>query len=165
MRIIGVRRNPDSLKDQFAEIYTLENLPILLPEVDVLLIALPLTPETENLIGEVELSLMPQGAVLVNIGRGPIVEQGALYQALKDGHLRGAGLDVWYNYPPDESARANTPPADYAFHELENIVMSPHRGGGSDGTEELRMIHLAKILNLTAAGESIPNRVDLTLGY
>ena len=52
------------------------------------------------LIGEAELALMPRVGVLVNVGRGPIVDPAALYNALKEGRLRGAGLDVWYNYPP-----------------------------------------------------------------
>jgi phosphoglycerate dehydrogenase-like enzyme len=165
MRVLGVRRNPETSFDNCADIYALEALPRLLPQADVLLIALPLTPETENLIGEAELALLPRGAVLVNVGRGPIVDPAALYSALKEGHLRGAGLDVWYNYPSDEEAHPHTPPADYPFHELENVVMSPHRGGGSEDSNTLRMLHLAEILNAAARGEAMPNRVDLQAGY
>jgi phosphoglycerate dehydrogenase-like enzyme len=51
------------------------------------------------------------------------------------------------------------------FHELDNVVMSPHRAGGSTGTERLRMIHLARLLNAAARGEPMPNRVDLQAGY
>jgi phosphoglycerate dehydrogenase-like enzyme len=88
-----------------------------------------------------------------------------LYLALRDGRLQGAGLDVWYNYPPDEAARINTPPADYPFSELENVVMSPHRAGGTLETGRLRMTHLAKLLNMAARGEPIPNCLDLERGY
>jgi phosphoglycerate dehydrogenase-like enzyme len=130
-----------------------------------LVIALPLTPTTENLIGEAELALLPRGAVLVNVGRGPIVEAAALYNALREGHLKGAGIDVWYNYPPDPEARSHTPPADFPFYELKNIVMSPHRGGGSEDSNMLRMLHLAELLNAAARGEMLPNRVDLDAGY
>ena len=162
MRTAG---NPQGSADNTAEIFGLEALPQLLPQADVLLIALPGTPETEGLIGEAELALLPRGTVLVNIGRGPIVDAGALYRSLKEGHLLGAGLDVWYNYPPDPESRSHTPPSDYAFHELENVVMSPHRGGGSDGSDRLRVIHLTVLLNAAARGEPIPNRVDLEMGY
>ena len=131
----------------------------------MLIIALPLTPETEGLIGEMELASLPRGAVLVNVGRGPIIDAEALFNSLSEGHLRGAGLDVWYNYPPDSESQAYTPPADFPFHELDNVVMSPHRGGGSEDTGTLRMIHLADLLNSAARGKPLPNRVDLEAGY
>jgi phosphoglycerate dehydrogenase-like enzyme len=117
------------------------------------------------MIGKEEINLLPPNAILVNVGRGPVVDQETLYQALKDKQLHSAGIDVWYNYPQDEDSRANTPPADYPFHELENVVMSPHRGGGAMDVEILRMEHLAHLLNTAAKGEPIPNRVDLTRGY
>jgi phosphoglycerate dehydrogenase-like enzyme len=74
-------------------------------------------------------------------------------------------MDVWYNYPSDEESRTNTPPADYPFHELDNVVMSPHRGGGTRDTEVLRMDALALALNAAARGEPIPNKIDLKAGY
>ena len=117
------------------------------------------------MIGEHELALMPPGGILVNVGRGPVVDPGALYSALRSGQLGAAGLDVWYNYPKSPEERASTPPAEFPFHELDNVVMSPHRGGGSDQTEELRMTHLAAHLNAAARGEPIPNKVDLDAGY
>ena len=114
-------------------------------------------------------ALLPPGAVLANIGRGPIVDQAALYAALASGHLRAAGLDVWYTYPDEKAGRpiTHTPPADFPFHELNNVVMTPHRGGALEEseTETLRMQALAVLLNRAAQGSSIPNRVDLGLGY
>jgi phosphoglycerate dehydrogenase-like enzyme len=136
-----------------------------LPLAQALILCLPLTPETTGIIGEPELNLLPPGAVLVNVGRGPTVDEAALYHALRDGRLLAAGLDVWYSYPPDEAARPCTMPSDYPFHELPNVVMSPHRAGGSTDTERLRMIHLAELLNAAARGEPIPNKVDLAAGY
>lgn len=165
MRVWGLRRNPTVTFDNYADIYALEALPMLLPQANVLIIALPGTPETENLIGKTELALLAPGAVLVNVGRGPIVDPAALYNALKEGHLRGAGLDVWYNYPTDAESRPHTPPADFPFHELDNVVMSPHRGGGSEDSNMLRMLYLAELLNAAARGKELPNRVDLQAGY
>lgn len=165
MRVLAIRRNHTTGSDDNAEIFLIDALPSLLPQTDVLIIALPGTPETEGLIGKSELSLLPKGAILVNIGRGPVVDAGALYNALRDRHLRAAGIDVWYNYPPDIESRNHTPPSDYNFHQLDNVVMSPHRGGGSEDSEKLRMEYLAKLLNAIARGELIPNRVDLIAGY
>lgn len=142
-----------------------DELQDLLPLAQVLIVCLPHTSETSGIIGAHELSLLPPHSVLVNVGRGPTVDEAALYQALCDGTLYAAGLDVWYNYPADEAARSCTLPSDYRFHELDNVVMSPHRAGGSTETDRLRMIHLSKLLNAAARGEPIPNRVDLLAGY
>jgi len=147
------------------EIYGQASLHRLLPQTNALIICLPLTPATTGLIGKDQLALLPRDAVLVNIGRGPIVDEAALYRALCDGSLYAAGLDVWYNYPRDEAARSHTPPSAYPFHELENVVLSPHRAGGSTETDVRRMTHLARLLNAAVTGEPMPNRVDLQAGY
>ena len=148
-------------------ICSVAELPSLLPEADVVVVCLPLTDETRGLIGESELALMSESAILVNVGRGPIVDESALFHALRDGTLHAAGLDVWYNYPTDEPGRSATRPSEYAFHELDNVVMSPHRAGAphTPETESLRMRALAQLLNAAARREPIPNRVDLGLGY
>jgi phosphoglycerate dehydrogenase-like enzyme len=162
------RRSSPIVGDTPDEIHPLDALHRLLPRADALIICLPHTPETDALIGEEELALLPPGAVLVNVGRGAVVDEAALYHALRNGTLYAAGLDVWYNYPapdPDEAARSHTPPSAYPFHELENVVMSPHRAGGSKETAVLRMAHLATLLNAAARGETMPNRVDVQAGY
>ena len=167
MRIIAIRRHPEQpiTLDFPAEIHGSEALKELLPQADAVLIALPGTSETYGLLGPAEISLLPSGAVLVNVGRGSIVDQHALFQALKERRLRAAGLDVWYRYPASETEWENTPPADEPFHELENVVLSPHRADGSSETEILRMEHLAELLNAVAYGEEPPNQVDMALGY
>jgi phosphoglycerate dehydrogenase-like enzyme len=164
MRVLAIRRNPGT-GDAGIPVHPPDALHDLLPQADVLFLTLPLTEQTRGLIGAAELELLPQGAILVNVGRGPIVDQGALYHALESGKLHGAGLDVWYNYPPDEESKSDTPPADFPFHQLNNVVMSPHRGGHTEETGYLRMIHLAESLNAAARGEPIPNAVDLQAGY
>jgi phosphoglycerate dehydrogenase-like enzyme len=163
MQVMAIRRHVSALSPD--EIYPPDALHSLLPKANVLIICLPQTPETTGLIGERELALLPQGAVLVNVGRGPIVDEAALYHALREGTLHSAGLDVWYNYPTDEASRPHTSPSAYPFHELDNVVMSPHRGGGSDETGRLRMRRLAGLLNAAARGDEMLNRVDLQAGY
>lgn len=161
----AVRRHPGRDAAEGIPVFPPGQLAELLPEAQFLILTLPLTPETRGMIGERELGLLPEKAVLVNVSRGPIVDQKALYQALSRGKLFGAGLDVWYNYPDAPETRDDTPPADYPFQELDQVVLSPHRGGKSPQVETLRMTALAESLNAAARGEAIPNAVDIELGY
>jgi len=166
MNVIATKKHPEQYHGELnVEIYSDNQLQDLLPKADVLLIALPLTEETEDLIGEEEIMAMPEGSILVNIGRGPIVNQHALYAALKSGHLRSAGSDVWYHYPESKEARTDTPPADLPFGELENFVLSPHRGGMVEEVEHQRAHALAALLNAANRDQPIPNKVDLKAGY
>jgi phosphoglycerate dehydrogenase-like enzyme len=168
MDVVAMRRHAPSPPERDGEgilVAPAGALDDLLPRADALLVCLPHTPETDGLIGAAELARLPAHAVLVNVARGPIVDEAALYHALHDGKLYAAGLDVWYNYPSDEEERSHTPPSAFPFHELERVVMSPHRGGASTETERLRVEHLAELLNAAARGEPMPNRVDLAAGY
>jgi len=166
MRVIATKKHVNKgTYFQDVDIYPDSKLEELLPYADILLITLPLTHETNDLIGESELNSMPQGGILVNIGRGPIVNQYALYDALKNGHLRSAASDVWYNYPESRETINKTPPADVPFNELINFVMSPHRGGMVEGVERQRAEALAELLNAASRGLAIPNKVDITAGY
>jgi phosphoglycerate dehydrogenase-like enzyme len=168
MHVLATRRGIEAVaRHSWATIYPASALDDLLPRAHVLLIALPDTPETTGLIGARELALLPRGAILVNVGRAAVVDQAALYDALLTRHLHSAGLDVWYRYPADEAARRATPPADHPFGALDNVVLSPHRGGGggSDEVERRRMDALAASLNAAARGEPMPHRIDLERGY
>jgi phosphoglycerate dehydrogenase-like enzyme len=164
MNVVATRRQPPPGSE---ELYPPDALPDLLPRANALIIALPLTAETEGLIGRDELAKLPPKSLLINVGRGPIVHEQALYSALVDGTLHAAGLDVWYNYPEDEASRSDTPPSAYPFHTLDNVVMSPHRAGSgrSEEIELQRMTHLARLLNVAATGEEMPDRVDVDAGY
>jgi phosphoglycerate dehydrogenase-like enzyme len=146
------------------EIFPPDRLPELLPRAHALVVCLPWTPATDGLLGRDELALLPERAVLVNIARGPIVQEEPLYEALRAERI-AAGLDVWYRYPESEQARTDTLPSAFPLHELDNVVLSPHRAGHTDRSEELRATHLAQLLNIAARGEPIPNRVDLEAGY
>jgi phosphoglycerate dehydrogenase-like enzyme len=167
MQVVAMRRNMDAPVPSAlsVELHPVSKLRQLLPRADVLVVAVPLTPETRGLIGAPELALLPRGALLVNVGRGPIVEEQALYTALRDGTLGAAGLDVWYTYPADAEARTHTLPSAYPFQDLDNVVLSPHRGGLTADSEKQGMTQLAAMLNAAARGEIIPNRVDVTAGY
>lgn len=96
---------------------------------DVLLIAIPGGPDTAGIVDAAVLDAMP-GGVVVNVGRGSVIEEAALFERLSDGRLFAAGLDVWWNVPKTIDARAETMPSSFPFHELDNVVMTPHVGGG-----------------------------------
>ncbi len=164
MYVLGIRRTE---YEASLEVYPLESLHSLLLRADVLFVCLPGTPATTGLIGQTELRMLPQGAIVVNVGRGAVIDEAALYEALREGRLHSAGLDVWYQYPADEASRAHTPPSSYPFHELKNVVMSPHRagGGGAEESEQRRNMALAEMLNQVARGEPLPHRVNLAEGY
>lgn len=150
--------------DDDIKIYPPSKLDDLLSQTDVLFLSLPLTDDTKGLIGQTRLSLLPDGAIIVNISRGRIIDEKALYEALKSGRIK-AGLDVWYKYPETFEDRKNTPPSQYPFHELPNVIMTPHLAENTDQTEAFRAQELAKLLNLAAEGEPLPNRVDVEKGY
>lgn len=147
------------------ELYRHDALHRLLPESNVLIVCLPLTGKTKGLIGAEELSLLPKDALLVNVARAKIVDEQALFDALQSGHLFGAGLDVWYRYPRSEAERGSTYPGTCPFHELNNVVLSPHRADHCKENEILRVEALAQSLNAAARGEEVPNALSLEEGY
>jgi phosphoglycerate dehydrogenase-like enzyme len=166
LRIIAVRRTiQESEVEGQIEIYPGSDLDSLLPRADFLIVCLPETPETQGMIGEEEINQLPNGAIVVNIARGEILQEKALYEALSNGKLASAGIDVWYQYPEREEDRSNTPPSKFPFHELENVVMSPHRAGGWAKSGDARMEHLANLLNCAARNEHMGNLVDVQRGY
>ena len=99
---------------------------------DAVFIALPLTEKTQGLFNSECFNALDEKAIVVNVARGSVVEEKALFDALSKEQIYGAGIDTWYNYPkPGESM--DTPPSQkYSFRELKNIVMSPHRSGYVD---------------------------------
>ncbi|MHC5079038.1 MAG: NAD(P)-dependent oxidoreductase [Planctomycetota bacterium] len=165
MEVIAVRRRPEETGEPGVEIGSIESMPNALLRAQVVNVCLPATESTEGFLGEEELSLLPKGALLVNIGRGRTVQEKPLYEALKEGRLFAAGLDVWYEYPKSREAIANTAPANFPFHELDQVVMSPHRAGHVEEDMKLRAEHLAVLLNAAARNEPLPNPVDLNRGY
>lgn len=117
--------------DIAAQLFELEELNQFLKEIDTLIIAVPNTPKTKGLIGKKELNLLggkgSKNALLVNVGRGVVVEEKALYKALKKKKILAAGIDVWYDYSPKEDKHKRKYPYNYPFHKLDNVVLSPHR--------------------------------------
>jgi phosphoglycerate dehydrogenase-like enzyme len=166
MQVIGVRRRaPEVATESGVELHGVDALPDLLPRADVLHCVLPGTPHTTGLIGAREFALLPARAIVVNVGRGEVIDEEALFNALRDRRIRAAGIDVWYNYPHSQEERSNTLPSRFPFHELDNVVLSPHRAGWLSAAEDKRLTMLAELLNAAAAGQPMPSKVDKELGY
>jgi phosphoglycerate dehydrogenase-like enzyme len=166
MQVIGVRRSePPAPVEAGVHIFSWMRLGELLPRADVLLCVLPETPETTGLLDAGALARLPAHCLLVNVGRGRVIDEEALYLALRDGRIKAAGIDVWYNYPKDDAERGHTFPSKFPFHELDNVVMTPHRAGWLYNFEHLRAAALAEMLVAAVEGRPMPNEVNKELGY
>jgi phosphoglycerate dehydrogenase-like enzyme len=158
MQICAIRRNVgQSAEDDLALLGTLQQLDEVLRRSDYLAVTLPLTPATQGLIGDKQLRAMKPSAILVNVSRAQIIDEDALYEALAEGCLAGAALDVWYRYP---SALEAALPARRPFHELRNVLMTPHVSGWTDGTLEARASVIAENIRRVARQEPMINEVS-----
>ncbi len=159
-RVIAANRSPIADKGDAAEIYPLGELDQMLPRCDVVAIAAGLGPGTRGLIDARRLSLMQPTALLINIGRALIVEEAALYEALRDKRIGGAAIDVWWHYP--SPVEPNVRPSHYAFHELPNVLMTPHCSSATDGARDRRLSGIAGNLDRFVRGEQLLNVVTTT---
>jgi D-3-phosphoglycerate dehydrogenase len=132
----------------------LVDLDTLLAESDFISVHLPKTPETVGLIGAVELAKAKPSLVIVNAARGGIVDENALYSALKEGRIAAAGVDVY----------AKEPCTDSPLFELENVVATPHLGASTDEAQEKAGIAVAKSVRLALSGELVPDAVNVQGG-
>lgn len=133
---------------------------------DLLIAAVPETTSTRSMIGASELALLGSEGLLVNIGRGAIIEEAALYTALRDQIIAGAAIDVWYNYRPDDDAHGKKYPfvPEHSFHELNNVVLSPHRAA-SPVFAPYRWDEVIEHIERYVGGEPALHVVDLLEEY
>lgn len=150
---------PPSLKK-----YTSNELDSFLEIVDILFVSVPLTSQTKGLISRKELALLGAHGFVVNVARGPVIDQKDLYTALKNNEIAGAGLDVWYDYTPDPDESGKKYPYKYPFHTLDNVVLSPHRGA-SPFDDLKRWDEVIENIKRVAIGEHCINVVDLEQEY
>ena len=158
--VIGANRSPVADKGAASEIYKLSDLDRMLPRCDVVVIAAGLGPETTRLIDAGRLALMKPSAFVVNIGRAAIIDDEALYNALKDKQIGGAAIDVWWQYPTP--AEPNRRGSQLPFHELPNVIMTPHCSSATDGARDRRFGAVAGNLDRLARGETLHNVVLTT---
>lgn len=132
---------------------------------DFVILTLPLTEESANLIDGQFISWMKQESLFVNISRGAIVDEGALYHALKEHRIGGAAIDVWWTYPAIWGGSGQMPSEKFPFHELDNVVLSPHRAAFSENIERDQIRFVGENILRFIRGEKPQNIVDMTLGY
>jgi phosphoglycerate dehydrogenase-like enzyme len=127
------------------------------PLADYLVVACPLSDETRGMVNAEWIAAMKPSAVVINVARGAVIDEEALYAALAEKRLRGATLDVWWNYPQEHGKRV--PIANFPFHALDNVVMTPHVSGRSLEGRTRRFQQVAHNLNAFARGEDLINVV------
>jgi phosphoglycerate dehydrogenase-like enzyme len=137
--------------------FGLDALPEFFACADAYVVSLPLLPETAGIVGRDAFAAMRPHAVLVNVGRGPTVDERALYEALQGGRIGGAVIDTWYNYPSADSALAK--PSAMPFEGLPNVLMTPHMSGWTDGTIRRRRDTMADNVRRVMAGRDCVNVV------
>ncbi len=151
MRVYGTRRSVVEAPPWVDGLYTPDRLPEVLPEADFVVLAAPLTKETHHMIGEAELAAMKRSAFIVNIGRGKLIDEGALIRALQEGRIAGAGLDVFETEPL---------PPDSPLWDLPNVIITPHYAGASPRYYERAMPIFLDNLRRYRDGRELRNLVD-----
>ena len=155
MRVLGTKRRPQPIPG-VDRVVSPEEIDVVLREANVLVIALPLTPATRGIVGARELALLPEGAFLVNIGRGGLVDEEALVAALRGGRLDGAGLDVFEHEPL---------PSDSPLWTAPGLIVTPHVSGDFPGYLDRMVSIFCENLHRYLAGQPLRSVVDPALGY
>lgn len=148
MDVVGVRRRPRG--DELCPVVGFDELDRVLATTDHLVLAVPLTTATHHLLDTRRLALLPRHAVVVNVGRGPVVDERALVDALAGGRLGGAGLDVFEQEPL---------PATSPLWELPNVIVTPHACGQTPGNDERALDLFVVNLGRYCRGEPLLNEV------
>ena len=158
MKICAVRQDVRrSVEDNVAFLGGPEATDEIIGQSDYVLIAMPATDATIGLMDRRRLGLMKSTAFLINVARAEIVDEDALYDALAKRSIAGAVLDVWYRYPRETG---RTRPATRPFHELPNVLMTPHVSGWTDGMIDTRARLIVENIRRVALGETLLNLVD-----
>ena len=155
--ILAANRTPRPIGDGVERLYPLSELDCMLPECDTVAICTALGPETTGLLDARRIALMKPSSFLINIARGPVVDEDALYTALRERRIAGAAIDVWWQYP--NAAEPNRRGSRHPFHELPNVIVTPHNSGWTTGMMRRRWDEIAANLNHFVRGEPLINIV------
>ncbi len=157
MKIVALRRRPELATDPIVDkFYPIEDRAAMMAVCDYVLAAAPLTDETRGLIGENEFAAMKPTAVVINVGRGPVISESALVKALQNKRIKGAGLDVFDKEPL---------PQDHPYWKLDNVLLSPHCADHTaTWMEEAVELFITNFERFTK-GEPLQNIVDKKAGY
>lgn len=155
MTVYGVSRRGEQ-DPAFSKVVTIDNMPEILKVSDIVVVVLPLTPETRNLINADFISKMKDGAILINAARGQVADEDALLKALADKKIGAAALDVFVREPLSE---------DSPFWSLDNVFITPHIGGRTVQASERMWEVFARNLAIYPDQSKMMNIIDLSAGY
>jgi phosphoglycerate dehydrogenase-like enzyme len=159
MQVLALKRHapPSDSADAFADrVFPPENRMEMLSRSDYVVVAAPLTPETRGMIGEAEFEAMKPGAVIINVGRGPVIDEAAMVRALTERSIKGAALDVFDREPLPEG---------HPFYKLDNVLLSPHAADHTATWIDDAMRFFLTQFERYIKGEPLLNVVDKKLGY
>ena len=154
MRVTVANRSPihDERVDQ---VFTLDQLPAFMASADAIVVSLPLTAQTTGIVGAEAFAAMRPDALILNVGRGPVIDERALFDALVQRRIGGAIIDTWYRYPtPDQPECA---PSRLDFGALPNLLMTPHMSGWTSGTVRRRQQTMADNIQRWLDGQPLNN--------
>lgn len=159
MSVLAIRRHVALLQERdglVEQIYSPDRRIEMLSRCDYVVVTAPLTSETQGMIGEPEFAALRPSAVVINVGRGPVIDEGALIRALSEGRIKGAALDVFNREPL---------PKGHPFYKLENVLLSPHCADHThDWLDKAMELFIAQF-ELFIGGQPLLNVVDKNLGY
>ncbi len=156
MKVLAVRENTAKGTDGADAVYSPAEIDTVLPLADYVLLCTPVTPATTGLINTARLSKMKPDAYLINVGRGPLIDEAAVFQALKDKRIAGAALDVFNEEPL---------PASSPFWSLDNLLLTPHTAAVTERLWERHYKLIVENMNRFLAGKPLLNAVDKKRGY
>jgi phosphoglycerate dehydrogenase-like enzyme len=156
MKVLAIRENPAKGADGADAVYSPAQLDDVLPQADYVLLCTPVTPATTSIINAARLSKMKPDAYLINVGRGPLVDEAALLEALQDRRIAGAALDVFNEEPL---------PAASPFWSLDNLLITPHTAAVTERLWDRHYKLIAENMKRFLAGERLLNEVDKSRGY
>lgn len=158
MTVVALRRHASANAQDSAidRMYESGKILDMLPRCDYIVVTVPLTPETKGLIAQPEFAVMKKSAVVINVGRGPTIDEGALIRALSEKKIRGAALDVFDEEPL---------PQGHPFYSLENVLLSPHCADHTPDWHENAMRFFLEQLERFRSGQALRNVVNKRLGY
>lgn len=157
LRVHVANRSPVAASQSVDRYFPLDDLKSFWPTADFVVVSLPLTNRTTGIVGADAFASMRPSAVVVNVGRGPTIDEKALFDALSTRRIAGAVIDTWYQYPSATQPAAS--PSSLPFNTLPNVVMTPHMSGWTSGTIRRRQRTIADNIAKRMAGLPCDNVV------
>jgi len=158
MRVLALRKNvaPRAGDEHVDRVYAVSDLHAMLPECDYVAVTAPLTPETKGMIGKAEFARMKPSAIIMNVGRGPVIDEAAMVEALQTKRIRGGAIDVFEVEPL---------PPDSPLWSLDNVLLTAHCADHVEGWVESAVVFFLEQFSRWKNGEPLRNLVDKRAGY